>query len=194
MYATAILQKIKCDDQPLTFIAGTADANEALTISLVTPTETGIKKIESFNPTFTYPIFGEEERIFGYKGLRINLQYSASDLRPNLTVSSIRKFKSVGEVEAVDVVETLKEYLPGGWLNSSLGTSLLPLTEFSRIPKERRLRVRCQADSRHVDTTWRVGQVDRAEWRDIRNLEGQPRRQGCHATGESNPDLRPILH
>jgi histone acetyltransferase 1 len=90
------------------------DANEAVTISLVTPTETGLKKIESFNPKFTYAVFGEEERIFGYKGLKVNLSYNASDLRPNLSVSSIRKFKSVGEVEAFDIAGTLKEFLPGG--------------------------------------------------------------------------------
>ncbi|KAI1844695.1 hypothetical protein JX266_009151 [Neoarthrinium moseri] len=90
----------------------TADANDAVTISLVQPTESGPKKIESFNPKFTYAIFGEEERIFGYKGLRVNLSYNASDMRPNLAVSSARKFQTVSEVQADDVVGTLKEFLP----------------------------------------------------------------------------------
>ncbi|KAI0127537.1 acyl-CoA N-acyltransferase [Xylariales sp. AK1849] len=91
----------------------TVDANEAVTISLVTPTETGLQKIESFNPQFTYAIFGEEEHIFGYKGLKINLSYNATDMRPHLSVSSIRKFKTVSGVEAFDVVGTMKEFLPG---------------------------------------------------------------------------------
>ena len=32
----------------------------------------GIELIE-FHPTFTYPIFGTQERIFGYKGLNIDV-------------------------------------------------------------------------------------------------------------------------
>lgn len=95
-------------------LTGTADANEAITISLVQPADAGLKQIESFHPNFTYALFGEEERIFGYKGLKINLSYNASDMRPHLSVSSTRKFQAVGEVEAVDVAEVMKELLPEG--------------------------------------------------------------------------------
>ncbi|KAI0443856.1 histone acetyltransferase type B catalytic subunit [Xylaria telfairii] len=91
----------------------TANANEALTISLVKPADSAIEKIISFNPKFTYPIFGEDERIFGYKGLKINLQYDARNLRPHCSVSSSKKFNAVGEVEAVNVREVMKEFLPG---------------------------------------------------------------------------------
>ncbi|KAH6661296.1 histone acetyl transferase HAT1-like protein [Truncatella angustata] len=91
----------------------TVGANDALTISLVRQGDSGLKKMESFNPKFTYPIFGEHETIFGYKGLKINLQYNASDMRPNASVTSTKKFQTVSEVEAFDVVGTLKEYLPG---------------------------------------------------------------------------------
>ncbi|KAI2471671.1 acyl-CoA N-acyltransferase [Annulohypoxylon bovei var. microspora] len=91
----------------------TVDANEALTISLVRPGLSGIENIESFKPKFTYSIFGEDEQIFGHKGLKINLRFDARDLRPNLSVSSLRKFNSIGDVEALDVKETLREYLPG---------------------------------------------------------------------------------
>ncbi|KAI1146292.1 histone acetyltransferase type B catalytic subunit [Nemania diffusa] len=91
----------------------TANANEALTISLVRPEALAIEKLASFNPKFTYPIFGEDERIFGYKGLKINLQFDARNLRPHLSVSSIKKFNAVGDVEAVNVREVMKEFLPG---------------------------------------------------------------------------------
>jgi hypothetical protein len=97
----------------LTYI-GTEDANEAITISLVRPATPKIEKVASFNPKFTYPIFGEEETIFGYKGLKVNLQYDARNLRPHLSVSSSKKFNSVGDVEAVDIREVMKEFLPGG--------------------------------------------------------------------------------
>lgn len=98
---------------------GTANANEALTISLVRPEALAIEKLASFNPKFTYPIFGEDERIFGYKGLKINLQFDARNLRPHLSVSSIKKFNAVGDVEAVNVREVMKEFLPGGSFISS---------------------------------------------------------------------------
>ncbi|KAI1115055.1 histone acetyltransferase type B catalytic subunit [Nemania sp. NC0429] len=92
----------------------TANANEALTISLVRPSAASTtEKLASFNPKFTYPIFGEEERIFGYKGLKINLQFDARNLRPHLSVSSAKKFNAVSEVEAVNVREVMKEFLPG---------------------------------------------------------------------------------
>ncbi|KAI1384444.1 acyl-CoA N-acyltransferase [Hypoxylon trugodes] len=91
----------------------TVDANEALNISLVRPTSSGLDTVASFNPKFTYPIFGDDERIFGHKGLKVNLQYDARDLRPNLSVSSSRKFTAVGDIEPLDVRATLKEFLPG---------------------------------------------------------------------------------
>ncbi|KAF3060011.1 Histone acetyltransferase type B catalytic subunit [Daldinia childiae] len=91
----------------------TIDANEALTMSLVRPTSSGIEKIASFKPRHSYAVFGEEERIFGHKGLKIDLQFDARDLRPNLTVSSAKKFIKVGDVEAADVKLTMKGYLPG---------------------------------------------------------------------------------
>ena len=112
MYAPSpnIIVRIKT----LTSFAGTCGANDAITISLVTPTESGFKTIESFHPNFTYPIFGEEEQIFGYKNLKVNLYYNATDMRPHLAVSSAKKFPSIGEVEPFNVVEEMKEYLPGG--------------------------------------------------------------------------------
>ncbi|KAI1423258.1 histone acetyltransferase type B catalytic subunit [Xylaria sp. FL1777] len=91
----------------------TANANEALAISLVRPSASSIDKVSSFNPKFTYPIFGEDERIFGYKGLKIRLQYDARNLRPHLSISSSKRFNSVGEVEAVDLRAVMKEFLPG---------------------------------------------------------------------------------
>ncbi|KAI1454983.1 acyl-CoA N-acyltransferase [Annulohypoxylon moriforme] len=92
----------------------TVDANEAITLSLVQPGPAkNIVTVESFKPKFTYPIFGEDERIFGHKGLKVNICFDARDLRPNISVSSSRKFTSVGDVEALDVREVMKEYLPG---------------------------------------------------------------------------------
>ncbi len=90
------------------------NANEALEISLVQPAPTGLRSVASFNPKLTYSIFGNEETIFGYQNLRINLRYHASDMRPNLTVSSSKKLKAVGDNEPTDIPAVLKDFLPPG--------------------------------------------------------------------------------
>ncbi|KAJ1943661.1 histone acetyltransferase 1, partial [Linderina pennispora] len=50
-----------------------------------------------FHPIFTYPIYGEQERIFGYKGLRISLYYAAG---------SLATYFSVDYTKRVDGLET----------------------------------------------------------------------------------------
>jgi histone acetyltransferase 1 len=87
---------------------------------VVTPTATGPATVVSkFHPKFTYSIFGEEERIFGYQNLKINLRYNANDMRPHLSIQHKKKFKAVGETEPDDIKEVLKDYLPEGMFNWS---------------------------------------------------------------------------
>lgn len=76
-----------------------------------------------FKPKFTYAIFGEDERIFGYQGLKINLQYNASDMRPNLQVSYGKKFTAIGETEPADIEATMHDFLPEGTACLSLSSS-----------------------------------------------------------------------
>ena len=71
-----------------------------------------IEALHTFNPDWTYPIFGEEERIFGYQGLKINLKFNASDMRPGLQILYSKKFKAVGDVEPTDLKTTLEDFLP----------------------------------------------------------------------------------
>lgn len=94
--------------------AGSSNSNEALEISLVKPSPGGLRPVATFNPKFTYPIFGDDERIFGYKNLKINLRYHVTDMRPNLQVSYARKFKSIGDTEPTDINAILKDFLPEG--------------------------------------------------------------------------------
>jgi len=95
-------------------VAGSSDANEALEISLIQAGSNAPKTLSTFHPQFTYPIFGEEQSIFGYQGLHINLRFAAHDLRPNLEISYDKKFKAVGDTKATDIEETLKEWIPAG--------------------------------------------------------------------------------
>jgi len=83
-------------------------------VSLVTPVNGQLKTLTSFHPKFTYPIFGEQEQIFGYQKLKINLRYNASDMRPHLTTTYGKKFKAIGETEPADIDEMMKEFLPEG--------------------------------------------------------------------------------
>lgn len=88
-------------------------ANDVVQLSQV---RTGSKKLETvteFSPTFTYPIFGEAEQIFGYKGLEIDIQFAAHDGLPHINISYSKKFPAVKSTQALDLNETLREFLPG---------------------------------------------------------------------------------
>lgn len=88
------------------------DANEALTLSLHSPSSG--KQLSTFHPKYTYAIFGESETIFGYRNLNVRLAFAADDMAPCVEVSWDEKKKPVGEVVAEDVQEILNEYLPEG--------------------------------------------------------------------------------
>ncbi len=62
----------------------------------------------------SYSIFGDEESIFGYQGLKINLRYNACDMRPGLQITYNKKFKQVGETGPTDLKAILEPYLPKG--------------------------------------------------------------------------------
>ncbi|CAO1603288.1 histone acetyltransferase 1 [Xanthoria calcicola] len=89
-----------------------SNANEALNISFVQAGQQSPVKLSTFHPKFTYPIFGEEECIFGYQGLNITVRFAAHDLLPNLSVKYDKKFKTVNDTEALNIEETLKEWMP----------------------------------------------------------------------------------
>ncbi|KAH0603481.1 uncharacterized protein H6S33_007803 [Morchella sextelata] len=96
------------------------DANEALTLSLHSPSSG--EELSTFHPKFTYPIFGESETIFGYRNLNVRLAFAADSMSPCLDVSWDKKKKPVGEVVAEDVEAILQEYLPEEAFKSDLKT------------------------------------------------------------------------
>lgn len=83
-------------------------------MSFVRPdsSQSGLKVVQTFHPKFTYPIFGEEERIFGYHGLDIDIQFAAHDCRPHVRIKYDKKFAKVGDVRPMDCWNILKEFLP----------------------------------------------------------------------------------
>lgn len=98
------------------YFPGTCDANDALHITVVQPGDTKPKTLSTFHPQFTYPIFGEDEKIFGYKGLIIRLRFAAHDLRPHVHISYEDRFKPVGDTKADDLLGALKDFVPEGGL------------------------------------------------------------------------------
>lgn len=92
--------------------AWSISANDAIHISLVSPT-TGEPTAE-FHPEFTYSMFDEHETIFGYQGLNVSLLFAADSMKPCVDMTYEKKVPKIGEVEAEDVIKTLKEYLPEG--------------------------------------------------------------------------------
>ncbi|KXJ94668.1 acyl-CoA N-acyltransferase [Microdochium bolleyi] len=89
----------------------TVDATETTNISLVQNAAKGLTRIETFQPRFTYPIF-EDERIFGHQGLKINIDFNASDMRPHFSTSSTKKYADVSGTEPEDVRKTMDDFLP----------------------------------------------------------------------------------
>ncbi|KAK5083730.1 histone acetyltransferase 1 [Lithohypha guttulata] len=87
-------------------------ANDAVVLSMVRPGSDGIETVAEFSPTFTYPIFGEAEQIFGYKELEIGIQFAAHDGSPHVDISYKKKFPGVKSTQALDLNKTLKEFLP----------------------------------------------------------------------------------
>ncbi|KAL6716901.1 histone acetyltransferase 1 [Lecanora helva] len=88
------------------------NANQAVEISIIQAGEQSPKSLSTFHPQFTYPIFGDEESIFGYQNLKINLRFSAHLLRPNLEILYDKKFKEVGDTKPENIEETLREWTP----------------------------------------------------------------------------------
>ncbi|KAJ6125673.1 hypothetical protein N7523_003293 [Penicillium sp. IBT 18751x] len=99
------------DTKDMPPLNGTCDANDALHITVVQPGDTKPKTLSTFHPQFTYPIFGDDEQIFGYKGLIIRLRFAAHDLRPHVHISYDDRFKAVGDTAAMDLLGALKNFV-----------------------------------------------------------------------------------
>lgn len=91
----------------------TTDSNQALHLQFVravedvTPDEGHLT--DEFHPKFTYPIFGEEEKIYGYEDLVIKLYMASGSLRQYVSISQSARLTGT----AIDDPEnTLYQYLP----------------------------------------------------------------------------------
>ncbi|EMC99384.1 hypothetical protein BAUCODRAFT_31703 [Baudoinia panamericana UAMH 10762] len=73
----------------------------------------GDRNIATFLPEFTYEFFGEEEAIFGYHDLSIDLLFAAHDMRPSLSIHHGKVFPAQSEsIRPTDIKAALRGYLP----------------------------------------------------------------------------------
>lgn len=68
----------------------TASSTEALKLVLA-----GREEEAEFSPEFTYPIFGDEELVFGYQGLEFTLKFDSMTLLPQLNVKFNKKLEEL---------------------------------------------------------------------------------------------------
>ena len=90
--------------------AVSVSSNEALEIYFEHPSDPSESQL--FHPAFTYPIYGEEETIFGYENLLIKLSYAADTLKPRLDITWSAKFDPVGDTKADEVEAKIRPFLP----------------------------------------------------------------------------------
>ncbi|KAH8090348.1 histone acetyltransferase type B catalytic subunit [Filobasidium floriforme] len=102
----------------------TADANKALSVTLVRSAQDALSVIDEdpearallpFNPAFTYPIFGEKEKIYGYKGLQVEVNMVSGSLKQYLNVTYDEKLES----QADDIEGTLFKFIPSDYTKSA---------------------------------------------------------------------------
>lgn len=91
----------------------TTKANDVFNISLVTKSEQGPPKtLDSFQPKWTYPIY-EEEEIYGYKGVKINLRFNASDMRPHFSYTKGKEVPlGLADKEPTEIKDSIEGFLP----------------------------------------------------------------------------------
>ncbi|WVW79985.1 hypothetical protein I302_101958 [Kwoniella bestiolae CBS 10118] len=103
-----------------------SDSNEALSLQLVRDPEDedalhnqDQRAVEPFHPTFTYPIFGEHEKIFGYKGLDIQLKFASGSLRQHLSITYDSKLNSPA-TPSDEIEGTLYKFIPPDYTKSDI--------------------------------------------------------------------------
>ncbi|KAI9014769.1 histone acetyltransferase 1 [Gaertneriomyces semiglobifer] len=97
-------------------------ANESLKLALVNSVDfigTDVDPNVIFSPEFTYPVFGEEEVIFGYKDLEVNLYYAAGSLDTYMDIQYREKCDAVSSTNTTrppdDVEAIMTKLLPQGF-------------------------------------------------------------------------------
>ncbi|XP_071826710.1 histone acetyltransferase type B catalytic subunit-like [Apostichopus japonicus] len=92
------------------FVCG---ANDVIELKLVRDVNDIFDDTKIFRPEFTHQLFGQNENIFGYKELKIQLYFSAGSLNPYLAKTSSAEVdgKKYDGVKPDDVLKTIVDQL-----------------------------------------------------------------------------------
>eukprot|EP01135_Chromosphaera_perkinsii_P009571 Nk52_evm21s1810 gene=Nk52_evmTU21s1810 len=92
------------------------DAFDVIDLKLISKGDEVRDECNTWNPEFTHQVYGETERIFGYKDLLIKLYYTAGGLTPYLTLEYEKKVdpKQTDGIEADNCLLNICEILPKG--------------------------------------------------------------------------------
>uniref|UniRef100_A0AAZ3SGX6 Histone acetyltransferase type B catalytic subunit n=1 Tax=Oncorhynchus tshawytscha TaxID=74940 RepID=A0AAZ3SGX6_ONCTS len=92
------------------------DTNEAICLKLVRFAEEVDNESTTFHPEYSHQLYGDDEVAFGYKGLQIQLYYSAGNLITLFKVKySARVTENLDCVEHDDVEGKIREIIPAGF-------------------------------------------------------------------------------
>ncbi|XP_030642382.1 histone acetyltransferase type B catalytic subunit isoform X1 [Chanos chanos] len=92
------------------------DTNEAICLKLVRFPEDVDDDSTTFHPEYSHQLFGDDEVAFGYKGLQIQLFYSAGNLSTLFKVKySAKVTEKFDCVEPDDVEGKIREVIPAGF-------------------------------------------------------------------------------
>ena len=70
----------------------------------------------TIHPAYTHQLFGDDETIIGFKELTIDMIYSASTFRLLYQETFSDRLVTIGQIPSEnDIVDKLREALPGGW-------------------------------------------------------------------------------
>ncbi|CAF3098383.1 unnamed protein product [Rotaria sp. Silwood2] len=99
-------------------------ANEVISFKLIRSEKDLNNEENEFSPEFTHQIFGENQRIFGYKNLNIDIYCLSSSLNFYLNIDYDEKInpKKYQQFKADDLIESLNQ-----WISSSSTTKNLDL-------------------------------------------------------------------
>ncbi|XP_077073168.1 histone acetyltransferase type B catalytic subunit isoform X1 [Siphateles boraxobius] len=92
------------------------DTNEAICLKLVRFPEDVEDESTTFHPEFSHQLYGDDEVAFGYKGLQIQLYYSAGNLNTLFKVKYTSRVTDKFDcVEPDDVEGKVREIIPAGF-------------------------------------------------------------------------------
>ncbi|KAJ3191391.1 hypothetical protein HK101_007817 [Irineochytrium annulatum] len=107
----------------------TSDSNEMMELKLVHASDSHPRDAanasqeeatRTFHPEFTYPLFGEEQVVFGYRRPVVRLHYAAGSLATYLGFTYAERIdddESERGAKAQDVMKTLQEHVPAGFMH-----------------------------------------------------------------------------